>query len=421
MEVYSVTGGAALEGCVTVHGAKNSVLPILAATLLTKTPCVLHNCPEIEDVRISLDILSALGCRCIRDGASIYIDAKDIRCTEVPAASAGRMRSSVLFAGALLARCGEAAVPLPGGCPLGKRPIDLHLDGFSRMGVQWELRNAAVLCRSSERRPFAFTLPVPSVGATENLLLAATGCAGVSVLRNAAREPEITDLIGFLNACGARITGAGTSELTVYGGRELHGTAYTVMPDRMEAATYLCACAGCGGCVRLERVRPCDVLPVTEVLCACGCALDTEPTALVIEADGRPELSGCVTTAPHPGFPTDAQAPLMAALLRGKGSMALRETVFENRFHHVPELQKLGADIAVRGDTATVTGVPVLHGAALEARDLRGGAALMIAALQAKEKSVITGVKHLKRGYDNLEKNLRTLGADVTLIGRESI
>ena len=415
MEVCSVTGGAALEGTVTIHGAKNSVLPLLAAAILCEEPCVLHNCPDIEDVKTSMEILSALGCRCVRDGGSIRVDARTVRNTEIPSALAGKMRSSVLFAGALLARCKEASVPMPGGCPLGKRPIDLHLDGFCRMGAEVEPKNGAVLCHAKMLRPLVHTLPVPSVGATENLLLAAVGCPGVSVLQNAAREPEIADLIGFLTACGAKITGAGTPELTVFGGRPLHGAAYTVMPDRMEAATYLCACAGCGGCVRLERVRPGDIETVTAALTACGCGIHADENSMTVCMEGRPRLSGTLTTAPHPGFPTDAQAPLTAALLRGEGSLSIRETVFENRFHHVPELRKLGANVTVNGDTETVSGVSALHGAALEAKDLRGGAALVLAALQATEKSVITGVKHLKRGYDNLEKNLRALGADITL------
>lgn len=415
MQVLSAAGGLELRGTVRIHGAKNSVLPILAASVLCEQPCVIHNCPDISDVETALEILSALGCRWQRAGNTLRVDSTMLSGTQIPAEPARRMRCSVVFAGALLARCGRAAVPLPGGCPLGKRPVDLHLAGFTAMGAAVSVSDGVIDCRCESLRPAEIVLPFPSVGATENLLLAAMGCGGETVILGAAREPEIEDLARFLQSCGAGIEGAGTERISVFGGRPLHGTEYTVMADRMEAATYLCACAGCGGDVTLAGAEKKTVQPVIEVLQTCGCGIAEDGAGLRIRSGGRLHMAGRIETAPHPGFPTDAQALLMAALARAEGELEIRETIFENRFRHVPELQKLGADVTVCGDTARLRGTAVLHGAALQAADLRGAAALVIGALQAEEKSVITGVKHLKRGYDNLEKNLRSLGADICL------
>lgn len=415
MQVLSVTGGSELRGTVRIHGAKNSVLPILAASVLCEQPCVIHNCPDISDVETALKILSALGCRWQRKDDTLIVDSTGLSCTQIPAEPAREMRSSIVFAGALLARCAEASVPMPGGCPLGKRPVDLHLAGFTAMGAAVSVSDGIIDCRRESLHPAEIVLPFPSVGATENLLLAAMGCAGEIRILNAAREPEIEDLARFLQSCGAKIEGAGTERISVSGGRPLHGTEYTVMPDRMEAATYLCACAGCGGDVTLAGAEKRTLLPVIEVLQTCGCAITEDEESIRIQSRDRLHMAGRIETAPHPGFPTDAQALLMAALARAEGELEIRETIFENRFRHVPELQKLGADVKICGDTARLRGVETLHGAALQATDLRAAAALTIGAVQAEEKSVITGVKHLKRGYDNLEKNLRSLGADICL------
>ena len=415
MEVLSVTGGSQLRGTVDLHGAKNSVLPILTATLLCGGPCVLHNCPDITDVRITLEILESLGCLWQRDGDTVSVDASGLRGSQVPGTLACCLRSSVLFAGALLARMGCAGVPMPGGCPLGKRPVDLHLAGFEKMGASVSVEDCVIRCRCKALRPAKIRLPYPSVGATENLLLAAMGCPGEVELCGAAREPEIEDLANFLNCCGAKIEGAGSSSIRICGGKPLHGTEYTVMPDRMEAATYLCACAGCGGDLRLRRGNLKTILPLAELLGQCGCRMSGDAEEIRIRSSGRLHMEGSVETAPYPGFPTDAQAVLMAALLRAEGTLRIRETVFEDRFRHVPELRKLGAQIELDGQTAQLRGVSKLRGAGLCAGDLRGAAALVIGALQCPEKSVITGVKHLKRGYDNLEKNLQTLGAEISL------
>ena len=416
MQILSVTGGAPLYGSIAVHGAKNSVLPILAAAVLCQSPCVLHNCPQIEDVATALEILQSLGCETARDGAALYIDARPMHGCAVPEALAGKMRSSVVFLGALTARMGEAEIALPGGCPLGARPVDLHRMALTAMGAEIILHEEKLSCRAAKLRPARIVLPFPSVGATENALLAATACDGTVVIENAAMEPEVTDLAGFLRSAGAEISGAGTRCLTVCGGRPLHGTTYTILPDRIETATYLCAAAACGGDVRLRRTDAATLRPVIDALCAAGCRIGKGHNELHILAPKKLSAPGKIITAPYPGFPTDAQALLMATLLRAQGESIFEERIFEDRMRHAREFCKMGADIRVEGRTAYVRGVERLCGAKLEAGDLRGGAALVIAALSAEGKSEVAGVKHIKRGYDKLEENLKNLGAAIKTV-----
>ena len=416
MQILSVTGGAPLYGSVSIHGAKNSVLPILAAAVLCQSPCVLHNCPQIEDVSAALEILEYLGCRTERQGGSIFVDARQMTACDIPPELAGRMRSSIVFLGALAARMGQARIALPGGCPLGARPIDLHLAALRAMGAEIAADGESVHCRAEKLHGVHIRLPFPSVGATENILLAATRCSGCMTVENAAMEPEITDLIGFLRSAGANIAGAGTAELTVHGGAPLHGTTYTVLPDRIETATYLCAAAACGGKLELRRTAGELLSPVITALRASGCKIEQRHNTLQIISDGRLNAPGKIVTAPYPGFPTDAQAPLMAALLRAKGESEFVETIFENRLRHTAQLRKMGARIVTDGQRAVVSGVERLYGAALQAQDLRAGAALVIAALSADGKSEISGVKHIKRGYDSLEENLKSLGADIKTV-----
>lgn len=417
MEVLSVCGGKRLAGECVMHGAKNSVLPILAACVLCKGPCVLHHCPNIDDVESAMQILRYLGCRAERNGASVLVDASMIHTCRIPPMLAGTMRSSIIFLGAMLARLSCAELALPGGCPLGERPIDLHIAALRRLGADCECTDECVCCHAGCLRGERILLPFPSVGATENTILAALGCEGTAEILGAAREPEITDLVRFLRSAGAEIYGEGTSRLQITGGKKLHGTTYTIMPDRIETASFLCAAAGCGGDVLLRRASRCELSPVCEVLEHCGCKLEQERDALRIRAPERLiAFRDTVVTAPYPGFPTDAQAVLMAALVRAEGESRIRETIFENRFHHVKELQKLGADIAVCGQTATVRGVKQLTGTNMRAEDLRGAMALVIGALQAQGESTIYGIKHLRRGYDSLEENLRALGAGVKCV-----
>lgn len=411
MGCIRVTGGRPLRGTLPVQGAKNAVLPILAATLCTGERCTLTNCPDIRDVHTAIAILRALGCAAAFDNGAVTVDASALCKTDIPPALARKMRSSVTFLGPLLAAVGIAQVPLPGGCVLGKRPLDLHLSGLEALGVSTSLTENGVCCRGPVRGGTAL-LRYPSVGATENLLLAACGAKGPVTIIGAAREPEIADLAGFLRTCGAEITGAGSSVLRILSGPR-HGCEYRILPDRMAAATYLCAAQASGGDLRLTGIDPGLLSPVTAALSAAGAKIVCDPDSIRLQAGPLHAISPIVT-GPYPGFPTDAQAPVMAALLRAEGVTLVQETVFENRFRHVPALQKLGAKIRVCGSLAVVQGVDFLRGAEMEATDLRGGAAMLIAALGAEGESRIHAAEHIGRGYEHLCENLIKLGADVT-------
>ncbi len=415
MQILSVCGGKPLEGCVPVSGAKNSVLPILAACTLCRGTCVLHNCPNISDVDDTLEILQSLGCRTARSGAALTVDAGGLTGWKIAPGYAGRLRSSVLFLGALLARTGQAQIALPGGCPLGKRPVDLHMMALQALGAQVWTDGTFLRCRAEQLTGGTIRLPFPSVGATENALLAAIGCAGRVRIENAAREPEIGDLVRFLRSAGAQIAQQ-DGVLEIDGGTTLHGTTFTVMPDRIETATYLCAAAACGGDVTLERTDGKTLLPVLDILEKSGCTITRSGDSLRLCSSGDLRAPERIATAPYPGFPTDAQAIMMAALLRARGRTVFEETVFEDRFRHVAQLRRMGAAVFSAGRTATLTGVSKLHGAEVGAEDLRGGAALVIAALMAKGKSSVFGVKHIKRGYDNLDGKLQILGADIKYV-----
>ena len=413
MEALVIQGGKRLNGEVAVSGAKNAVLPILAATMVQGGVYRIHNCPEISDVALAGEILESLGCRVERRGKTLRIDSRDATGTAIPAALMGKMRASVLFLGALLSRFGCASMTMPGGCPLGRRPIDLHLDALARLGASVVLWEGEILCDAPQLHGAAIELQFPSVGATENVLLAAMGCQGTVVLQNAAREPEIVDLIGFLQSMGAEISGAGTDTLTIRGGAPLRGTTYTVMPDRIEAATFLCACAGCGGEICLLGADGRHLTPVLDTLAAAGCELCWSQESITLRRLGPLKAVGEIETAPYPGFPTDVQAPMMAALLRAGGSTRFSETVFERRFAHVPQLRRFGAEIELVGSAALVRGVSALRPATVTGTDLRAAAAMVVAALQAPGESYVFGINHLIRGYDNLDEKLRTLGAAV--------
>ena len=411
MKYLCIRGGRALNGAVSVQGAKNAVLPLLAAALAVADRCTLENCPDIRDVHIALELLRSLGCRAAFADGTVEVDSTDRSGTALDPALAGRMRASVLFLGALTAAAGRAEIPLPGGCCLGERPLDLHLRALEALGATITERDGSYACRAERLRGTTVLLRYPSVGATENLMLAALAAEGETTLLGAAREPEITELAAFLNACGARIFGAGSSTLHIRGGA-LHGCRWRVMPDRMAAATLLCAAASAGGDVLLERVRPCELEPVTAALRRAGCTVQAEEETVRLRA-GRLHAIPPIVTAPYPGFPTDAQAPLMAALLKAEGTTVLEETVFENRFRHVPALRRLGGNVRLAGRMASICGVPALHGCRMEATDLRGGAAMLIGALGALGESRLENIGHLERGYAQLSQTLRLLGADV--------
>ena len=411
MPALLVSKSPPLSGEVTVHGAKNSVLPILAATLLCRTPCVLHNCPDILDVTHALAILRSLGCASERRGASVYIDTRGCAGRSVPPELAASMRASSLFLGALLARQGEAFLSLPGGCPIGARPVDYHLLAFRALGAEVAQTDDTIFCRAQKLTGARITLPGPSVGATENAMLAAAGAEGATVIENAACEPEIVDLAGFLTACGAKIAGAGTRYISVEGGHPLTGATYTILPDRIETATFLCACAACGGALTLRRTAPHLAQPVLNALTESGCHISCAHDTIQICRNGPLTACGPVVSKPYPGFPTDAMPVLLCAQLRAEGQTAFTETIFENRFGYIKELRKLGAQLHQDENTVRLRGMPQLHAAQLFAEDLRGGAALVLAAMQAEGESTIFGVKHIERGYDTLENALQSTGA----------
>ena len=413
MSVMYLRGGTPLEGELAVHGAKNSVLPILAACLLTRGPVALHNCPRLTDVTAALGILRHLGCRGEQDGHTITVDPTGAAGSTVSEEQMRAMRSSIIFLGPLLARTGEAHLTYPGGCELGPRPIDLHLSAIRAMGCE-VVEDRGIHCQGRPRGG-EVQLALPSVGATENAMLCAVGAAGPTTIANAAREPEIGDLQDFLNSLGAHVRGAGSSTITVEGGRELSGGEFTVMGDRIVAATLLSAAASAGGRVRLSGVDWRHLATVLSVFHQAGCRVESKLAYVELKRDQGMPLKGVPTirTAPYPGFPTDAQAVLMAALAGGEGATLFVETMFDSRYRHVPELIRMGADITTEGRVALVRGVERLHGARVEASDLRGGGALAAAALGAEGATVLSGLSHIDRGYESLESMLQSLGADV--------
>ena len=413
MGALIISGGKPLHGTIEISGAKNAVLPILAATTVYGGKYVLHNCPDIADVRAAQQILQTLGAQVTRVGSVLSVDTRDLCGNVIAAHLMLKMRASVLFLGPLLARFGSCVLTMPGGCPLGRRPIDLHLEAMSRMGAAVTLLEDQICCAAPVLHGCEITLSFPSVGATENAVMAAVACHGTVVIRNAAREPEICDLIAFLQAMGADIRGGGTDTIIIYGGAALHDADHTVMADRIETATYLCAAAGCGGEVTLLGAQAACVEPVLQVLEKAGCTVGREKDLVFLQSSGTLCAVEKIETSPYPGFPTDAQAITMAALVRAQGRSCFYETVFERRFGHVPQLRRLGARIEQHEHFAVVQGTKTLHPAQVEACDLRAAAALIIAALQTQGETAVFGLKHLYRGYDNPEGKLRTLGAQL--------
>lgn len=414
MEKFIVTGKQKLAGRIHIQGSKNSALPILSACVLTGKPTVIHNCPMLSDVDAAIKILKELGCTVKREKNSVFVDAGAANVYSIPDDLMREMRSSIIFFGALIGRFGKAEFSAPGGCEIGLRPIDLHIKAMEALGVTVSNESGRVKCDCPNGlHADTVVFPFPSVGATENAILAASLAEGTTTLVNCAREPEISDLADFLNACGARIRGAGEGTVVIDGVKALGGAEYSVIPDRIVAATYMAAAAATGGKIVLESVIPAHLRPVIPVFLESGCNINVKGHELEIIAPPALSRVHGVITMPYPGFPTDAQAPIMAMTAVADGTSVFTENIFESRFKHVSELARFGADIKVEGRMAVVEGVPELYGASVTAGDLRGGASLLVAALAAKGTSEITGIHHIDRGYERAEDALSILGADI--------
>lgn len=418
MEKLVINGGKPLNGRVRVSSAKNAVLPIIAATMLASTPSRLVEVPHLEDVHTICEVISALGVKVTKDEANqeIRFDASEITATEAPYELVRRMRASFLVMGPLLARRREARISLPGGCAIGSRPIDLHLKAFEALGATIEMGDGYVLASAPEGlKGNQIYLDFPSVGATENVIMAASMAEGKTIIENAAEEPEIVDLVTYLNSMGADIRGAGTNVIRIQGVKELKGAIHTVIPDRIEAGTYLIAAAMAGGDVYVENALSEHLKPVVAKLKEAGVTVQEDVDGIRVISDGNVKAVD-IKTLPYPGFPTDMQAQFMAFTTIAKGTSTVMETVFENRFMHVDELKKMGAQIRIEERRAIVDGVPKLKGTEVRATDLRAGAALVCAGLAAEGVTKVTQLSHIDRGYDNLVGKLKGLGADIVRV-----
>ena len=411
-----INGGNRLCGEVKIQGSKNASLPILAATLLTDERCVIHNCPNISDTKTAFEILNDLGADVISLRDYVIVRAKKLCNDKIPQDLMGRMRSSVMFLGAILARCGTAVICNPGGCNLGERPIDIHLRSLRRLGVRVCETNGCIFCSLGEKTAGEVTLLYPSVGATENIMLLCAGLDTSVRINNAAREPEIVDLQNFLNLMGADIRGAGTETITIYPSQGLHGCEYRVMPDRIVAATYACATAACGGEVSLVGAESGHMRIVNAALCAAGCEIKNNGSGILVCADSRPKAIEMIKTLPYPGFPTDVQPLLGAVLMTADGDSELCEAIFKKRFEYYSQLELMGADAEIKGNTLVIHGRECLFGTEVSAADLRGGAALIIAALAASGTTVVNNVHYIDRGYESIERDLKLIGADIMRI-----
>jgi UDP-N-acetylglucosamine 1-carboxyvinyltransferase len=382
MERIIIEGARRLEGEISVQGSKNSALPIIAATVAAEGECILHNCPCLTDISAALRILEYLGCSVKKDGKSLIIDSTYLARSDIPDILMHEMRSSIVFLGPLLSRTGKAFLTTPGGCDIGIRPIDLHQYGMEQLGVTITNEGGRLNCQCGKKlKGTVINLTFPSVGATENIIIAASTAEGVTTIINAAREPEITDLANFLNKCGAKIKGAGESTIVIEGINRLHGAEHTVIPDRIVASTYMTAAAITGGRIALSNVIPMHIIPVMPTFKQAGCRINIDKNHISLSAPKRLRSFEKIKTMPYPGFPTDAQATAMAMASVAAGTSVIIETIFDNRYRHVPELTRLGAHISVEGRMAVIEGVRQLNGANVTACDLRGGAALVVGVL----------------------------------------
>ena len=415
MDKIIVNGGRKLNGEITVQGAKNSVLPILVATLLVDGVSIIHNCPLLSDVDATIKILQYLGCRVSRENHTVTVDSTNVFRDDVPDNLMREMRSSIVFLGGILGRMGRAKLSTPGGCEIGLRPIDLHLSAMEQFGATVTDEDGFLVCSSGENglQGTRITLSFPSVGATENIILAATCAMGTTIISNAAREPEISDLADFLNRCGAKIRGAGDGTVVIEGVEKLTPAEHTVIPDRIVASTYLIATAMTGGKIVINSIVPSHIAPIIQPLRESGCNIEVNKKQVILESPKILKRIRMIRTMPHPGFPTDVQAQIMALTTVADGTSVIVENIFESRFKHIGELLRFGAKIHVEGRMAVVEGVHHLNGANVRATDLRGGSAMILAGLSARGTTEITEIYHIDRGYETPEKTLSELGAEI--------
>lgn len=419
MDKLIITGGAALDGTVTISGAKNSALPILAGTLLATEPVIVRNVPHLKDVTTTISLLQMMGAQVtVDDRLNVEVDATTVNRREAPYELVKTMRASILVLGPLVARFGEADVSLPGGCAIGARPVNLHVAGLQAMGANIGIENGFIKARADRLHGAHIVFDTVTVTGTENLLMAAVLAEGETVLENAAREPEVTDLANFLTAMGAKIDGAGTGTITVQGVTSLGGASYRVLPDRIETGTYLVAAAMTGGSIRVISAAPETLEAVLIKLTEAGATITTGADWIELDMHGRRPLSVDVRTSPYPAFPTDMQAQFCAMNALADGIGTITETVFENRFQHVLELQRMGANIQLEGNTAICTGVARLTAAPVMATDLRASASLVLAGLAAEGETIVDRIYHVDRGYERIEEKLRQLGATIRRVPR---
>ncbi|MFM9280674.1 UDP-N-acetylglucosamine 1-carboxyvinyltransferase [Paenibacillus jiagnxiensis] len=406
-----IEGGNPLSGTIPIHGAKNAALPILAASLLANGEVQIRNVPHLLDIKVMLGILEGLGCSTRHEQDTVTVDSSNLLSTDIPEDLMKQMRSSVFLMGPLLGRCGEVTVYQPGGCAIGERKIDMHLEGLKALGAEIEEQYEKMTCRARKLTGTDIHLDFPSVGATENIMMAAVLAEGRTTIINAAREPEIQDLQNFLNAMGASIIGAGTDTITITGVNRLFPCSYEIIPDRIVAGTVMIAAAATRGSVTLSRCCPSHLSSLIHVLRRAGVQISASNDIMNVSCMSRPKAVDRIITSPYPSFPTDLQSQVMVLLSLADGFSVMKETVFESRFKHVDELNVMGADISVDMNVAFIRGVPRLYGASVEATDLRAGAALVIAGLAAKGRTTVEQVHHIDRGYDRIERLFQHLGA----------
>jgi len=416
MGKFLINGGHRLQGRVRVTGAKNSILPILAAAILTSKTVRIHDCPRLLDVENMLEILRILGCQVTWLDDVITIDPSNIRSWELPEYLTKELRSSIVMLGPILGRCRRAKLTYPGGCEIGLRPIDLHLKGLKQLNAKIDESHGYIVCEGADMIGTEILLDYPSVGATENIMLAAVNAKGQTIIRNAAKEPEIIDLQNFINAMGGKVWGAGSNSIIIQGTSDLHEVDYRVIPDRIVAGTYMVAAAITGGDLWIENVIIEHLYPIISKLREAGCEIQANGQELHIIGPKRPSSVHLLETLPHPGFPTDMQAQMLALLTVADGTSVIIENIFENRYKHVAELIRMGAQVTIKDRMAVIKGVESLTGAAVEAKDLRGGAALVLAGLRAKGTTEVSNIYLIDRGYEELDKQLCALGAEIQRI-----